>query len=144
MLEQTPLLSEAYQCQREIVPEIWEIAQQQLGNQSEVAGKFRVLLSDLPDRFLDFDRNIFSAFFMAVMQPLGISEERRKLYGQLNQLFRVWVTSADNLLDDEDKQTFVVEMAGESRVMRQVVAVMLADRVMSVLLDRAVRSEERV
>jgi len=56
----------------------------------------------------------------------------------LNQLFRIWVTGADNLLDREDKTTLPIRMPGRSPVMRQVVAIMAADRVLARLLNAAV------
>ena len=57
----------------------------------------------------------------------------------MNHLFRVWVTSADNLLDHEDKVVVPIEIAGSSPVMRQVISIMLADRIMSRLTAEAVR-----
>jgi len=69
---------------------------------------------------------------------LDIAEPRRLLYGKLNHLFRIWVTGADNLLDDEDKCVLPLEMPGASRVMREVVAIMAADRVLYHLLRAAV------
>ena len=63
---------------------------------------------------------------------------RRVLYGKLIHLFRIWVTSADNLLDGEDKEVVPLQMPGSARVMRQVVAVMAADRVLAEILNDAV------
>ncbi|HPJ57484.1 MAG TPA: hypothetical protein PLK81_07545, partial [Kiritimatiellia bacterium] len=60
--------------------------------------------------------------------------------GKLIHLFRIWVTSADNLLDAEDKEVVPLVMPGSARVMRQVVAVMAADRVLAGILNDAVAS----
>ena len=63
------------------------------------------------------------------------------MYGKLNHLFRIWVTSADNLLDNEDKVVVPIEMIGSSRVMRQVISIMLADRVLKTITDQAVEQK---
>ncbi|MEI8011168.1 MAG: hypothetical protein WCI27_01620 [Candidatus Omnitrophota bacterium] len=86
-------------------------------------------------------RNFFSAIFQAVYGFLKIPSERRMLYGRLNYLFRIWVTSADNLLDGEDKVSFSVKMPVDSRVMRQVVIIMAADRILARFLDDAVAGD---
>jgi len=85
-------------------------------------------------------RNLFSMLFSAVYHVLDIPRERRFLYVQLNYLFRIWVTSTDNLLDAEDEVVIPVRMQGQSRTMRQVVTLMAADRVLHELLAEAVRS----
>jgi len=100
--------------------------------------EYEVRLGRLPSAFLSWRRNLFSTLFHSAYLLLGIPEERRKLYGRILHLNRIWVTSADNLLDAEDKVVVPVEMPGASRVMRQVVAVMAADRVLAELLDEAV------
>jgi hypothetical protein len=99
---------------------------------------YRVSVGPLPEGLDRIDRHIFSTLFHATYLLLGIPRPRRLLFGSLNQLFRVWVTSADNLLDGEEKFTFPLRMPGSSRVMRQVVAIMAADRVLTQLLDHAV------
>jgi hypothetical protein len=101
---------------------------------------FEVDVGDMPVSLRSVRRNLFSMLFFAVFLLLDIAPERRAVYGKLNQLFRIWVTSADNLLDSEDKLSLPVRMAGESRVMRQVVALMASDRVLARVLDEAVES----
>lgn len=86
-------------------------------------------------------RNFFSTLFQAVYGLLDIPLERRLLYGRINYLFRIWVTSADNLLDGEDKIALPVKLPEDSRVMRQVVAIMAADRILTLFLDEAVASK---
>jgi hypothetical protein len=101
---------------------------------------FYVALGDIPAELYQFKRNIFSTLFQSMYHVLGISKERRLFYGRLNHLFRVWVTSADNLLDDEDKVVIPLNMPGSSAVMRQVVSIMAADRVLKQIIDDAVLS----
>ncbi len=99
--------------------------------------EFKIEVGGLPQDFLSPARNIFSSLFQSVYHILGIDERRRMLYGKLNHLFRVWVTSADNLLDSEDKIVIPLSMKGNSRTMRQVLSIMAADRVLARLLDEA-------
>jgi hypothetical protein len=99
---------------------------------------YRVSVGPLPPALGQFNRNIFSTLFHATYLLLGIPRPQRLLFGSMNQLFRIWVTSADNLLDGEDKLTLPLRMPGTSRVMRQVVAIMAADRILARLLSQAV------
>jgi hypothetical protein len=92
----------------------------------------------LPEEWLGWRKNIFSTLFQSVYHLMDVPEPRRMLYGKLIHLFRIWVTSADNLLDNEDKVVVPVTMPGNARVMRQVVAVMAADRVLQAILNDAV------
>lgn len=100
--------------------------------------EFRVRLERIPAEFFSLRKNIFSSLFQSMYGVLGIPEERRMLYGKLNYLFRIWVTSADNLLDGEDKVSIPMRFPGDSRVMRQIVSIMTADRVMQHILGEAV------
>jgi hypothetical protein len=97
-----------------------------------------VELGLLLDDALALRRNLFSTLFLSVYHLLGVSPERRLLFGKLNQLFRIWVTGADNLLDAEDKVVLPLVIPGDARIMREVVAVMAADRVLTELLWTAV------
>jgi hypothetical protein len=103
--------------------------------------EFDVRLAAIPDDFYSIRRNLFSTLFQSVYHLLQIRQDRRLLYGKLNHLFRIWVTSADNLLDNEDKIVVPMEIAGSSRVMRQVISVMLADRILKNITDQAVRDK---
>ncbi|MBF0331580.1 MAG: hypothetical protein HQL17_06550 [Candidatus Omnitrophica bacterium] len=100
--------------------------------------EFMIKAGSLPPEMYMPHRNFFSALFQAVYGFLDIPQERRMLYGRINYLFRIWVTSADNLLDGEDKVSFSVKMPVDSRVMRQVVVIMAADRILARFLDDAV------
>ena len=92
----------------------------------------------LPEANLGWRKNIFSTLFQSVYHLMDVPAPRRLLYGKLIHLFRIWVTSADNLLDGEDKEVVPMVMPGSARVMRQVVAVMAADRVLAEILNEAV------
>ena len=100
--------------------------------------EYAVRLGEIPDSFYDARKNLFSTLFYSAYLALDIPLPRRLLYGKLNHLFRIWVTAADNLLDSEDKCVLPLDMPGTSRVMREVVALMAADRVLGHLLDDAV------
>ena len=100
--------------------------------------EFMITAGALPAEMYLPHRNFFSALFQAVYGFLDIPKERRLLYGRINYLFRIWVTSADNLLDEEDKVSFSVNMPVDSRVMRQVVVIMAADRILARFLEEAV------
>jgi hypothetical protein len=121
-------------CMREVYATADEVLQTPAGTPADYA----VSMGDIPPGFYALRRNLFSVLFMSVYFMLDIRQERRHLYGKLNHLFRAWVTSADNLLDDESKVVLPLRMPGESRVMREVVAVMTADRVLSTVLSDAV------
>jgi hypothetical protein len=99
--------------------------------------EFRVASAGFPSEIFSPRRNIFSTLFHAAYILLDIPLERRLVYGKINYLFRVWVTAADNLLDHEDKMTVKIIMPSDSRVMRQVVSIMAADRVLSHIIRDA-------
>ena len=101
--------------------------------------EFAVRCGGVPPTMFSIQRNLFSAFFQATYELLSVPEARRHLYGRINYLFRIWVTAADNLLDDEDKIVLDLRMPGDSHVMRQVVSIMAADRVLHSLLEEAVQ-----
>ncbi len=102
---------------------------------------YAVRPAPLPEDRLGWRRNIFSTLFQSVYHLMDIPAPRRMLYGKLIHLFRIWVTSADNLLDGEDKEAVALSMPGSARVMRQVVAVMAADRVLADILNAAVSQQ---
>jgi len=93
--------------------------------------EFQVTGAGFSPEIFDPRRNIFSTLFHSAYILLDIPLERRLVYGKINYLFRVWVTAADNLLDHEDKMTVKIIMPSDSRVMRQVVSIMAADRVLT-------------
>jgi len=100
--------------------------------------EFSVQPAPLPKAWLEWRKNIFSTLFQSVYHLMEIPEPRRLLYGKLICLFRIWVTSADNLLDEEDKDVVAMKLPGSARIMRQVIGVMAADRVLAELLREEV------
>ncbi|MBI5049936.1 MAG: hypothetical protein HZC11_03450 [Nitrospirae bacterium] len=103
--------------------------------------EFYIAMDEIPEAIFTLKKNIFSTLFQSVYYLLGIRRERRELYAKLNHLFRIWVTSADNLLDDEDKVVVPIRMPGDSHVMRQVISIMAADRIMKQILDEAIEKK---
>ena len=99
---------------------------------------YRVAPGAIPRSFRSWRRNLFSTLFHSTYLIMGYAEPQRMLYGRIIHLYRIWVTSADNLLDHEDKIVVPIEMPGTSRIMRQVIALMAADRVLAELLEEAV------
>ncbi|MFA4945736.1 MAG: hypothetical protein WC789_13695 [Lentisphaeria bacterium] len=133
-----PLLAQAFAEQAACLRAVYALAGEVVRPPAGAAPEYAVRLGEIPAAFFTPGRNIFSTLFQATYLALGIPPPRRLLYGKLNHLFRIWVTSADNLLDDEEKCVLPLAMPGSSRVMREVVAIMAADRVLWHLLDGAV------
>ncbi len=127
-------LSEQESCMRSVYALAGEIVRPPAGAPPE----YSVRMGEIPAAFFAARRNIFSTLFYSTYLVLDIPQPRRLLYGKLNHLFRIWVTSADNLLDGEDKCVLPLALPGTSRVMREVVALMAADRVLWHLLGEAV------
>ena len=109
-----------------------------LASPADTPAGFVVRPAPLPEANLAWRKNLFSTLFQSVYHLMDVPAPRRMLYGKLIHLFRIWVTSADNLLDGEDKVVVPVSMPGSARVMRQVIAVMAADRVLQEILNEAV------
>lgn len=128
----------ALQEQQECIREIHSRLTPYLSTPDDTPAAYTVRPIPLPAANLGWRKNIFSTLFQSVYHLLEIPRPRRMLYGKLIYLFRTWVTSADNLLDGEDKEVVPMAMPGHARVMRQVVAVMAADRVLAEILNDAV------
>jgi len=125
---------------RESIAEVYSIMNRILDTPEGTPAEFMVNLDKVPKQFFSLRNNIFSALFQASYHLLEIPAERRLLYAKINRLFRIWVTSADNLLDNENKMVVPLKMKAESHMMHQVIAVMAADRVLKELLDQAVEA----
>jgi len=134
------LLADAFSEQEACLRAVYGIAAEILRSTRETASHYHVRLGEIPGEFFALRKNIFSTLFYSTYLVLGVSQPRRMLYGKLNHLFRIWVTSADNLLDGEDKCVLPLVMPGSSRVMREVIAIMAADRVLLRLTTEAVAS----
>lgn len=135
---QEKLLKSAFDEYKLCINAVFKEARTILQSPPQTPLEFEVKLGAIPDEFYSLRRNLFSTLFQSVYHLLQIREDRRLLYGRLNHLFRIWVTSADNLLDGEDKIVVPVKIAGSSRVMRQVISIMLADRILKSIIDDAV------
>lgn len=130
----------AFREQRNAIRSVYELTDDILRVPSGTPAPYDVSMRPVPDEFYTLRKNIFSTLFQSMYHLMECEEERRAFYGKLIHLFRIWVTSADNLLDDEDKEVLPLQMSGESRVMRQVVSIMAADRVLQGLLADGVES----
>ena len=124
--------------QQECIREIHVRLAAHLATPAGTPAAYEVRPGPLPEANLNWRKNIFSTLFQSVYHLMDVPAPRRLLYGKLIHLFRIWVTSADNLLDGEDKEVVQMIMPGSARVMRQVVAVMAADRVLAEILNDAV------
>lgn len=138
ILQSVPSLARAYHMQTDVVRHVHDVMTAVIQNRDDLPSEFAVSVAPLPQGRLTFDQNIFSSFFIAALMLLPLSPERLQLYAAINHLFRIWVTCADNLLDDENKETIPFVMPQGSRIMRQVIGLMLADRTLQVLMDDAV------
>lgn len=134
-----PLLSQAFSEQKICMRSVYAIAHEIVRPPAGSLPEFDVRLGEIPEAFYSARKNLFSTLFYSAYLALDISQPRRQLYGKLNHLFRIWVTGADNLLDAEDKCVLPLSMPGNSRVMREVVSIMAADRILWHLLSDAVR-----
>lgn len=124
--------------QQECIRELQARLAPYLASPDDTPAAYAVRPAPLPAANLGWRKNIFSTLFQSVYHLMDVPAPRRLLYGKLIHLFRIWVTSADNLLDGEDKEVVPIAMPGRARVMRQVVALMAADRVLADVLDDAV------
>jgi len=86
------------------------------------------------------ERNIFSILFLALYRAVGISRERRLLYGGLNHCLRGVVTGTDNLLDQEYKELLPLNFPEKARVFKSALHVLLFDLLKERLLQEAVRT----
>jgi len=132
--ETSRVLGQAFREQRECVRDVHRLAAELVRTPEDVPVGFRVGLGPLPEAALTVRKNLFSTLFLSVYHLLDVPPERRLLFGKLNQLFRIWVTGADNLLDAEDKVVLPLQLPGEARTMREVVAIMAGDRILNELL----------
>lgn len=131
-------LKRSFNEQIDCIREVYQLLDKTIQSPANAPADYQVAMGPIPKQFYTLRKNIFSTLFHASYHLLDLPLERRLLYGKLNHLFRIWVTSADNLLDKEDKQVVPLTMPGRSEIMRQVVAIMAADRVLEKLLDEAV------
>jgi len=128
------LFKAAFDEQRIAIESVYGTADRVLRVPSDTPAEYTVSMEPIPDSFYALRKNIFSTLFQSMYHLMDCAPQHRLFYGKLIHLFRIWVTSADNLLDDEDKVVIPIQMPGSSRVMRQVVSIMTADRIFQQLL----------
>lgn len=71
-----------------------------------------------------WERNFFSILFVSIFQSIGIEPERVREYSAIIHMLRGIVTATDNILDDEDKGAFRVELKA-GRVLPNVLSILL-------------------
>ncbi|MDD2241270.1 MAG: hypothetical protein PHO14_09140 [Kiritimatiellae bacterium] len=138
LFETGRIARDALREQQDCIREVHARLAPYLASPTNTPATYEVHPAPLPADSLDWNKNIFSTLFQAVYHLMDVPAPRRLLYGKLIHLYRIWVTSADNLLDDEDKHVIAVALPGTARVMRQVIAVMATDRVLAEVLNEAV------
>ncbi len=124
----------AFEEQRLAIESVYGAADNILRVSADTPPEYAVSMEPIPDSFYTLRKNIFSTLFQSMYHLMDCAPQHRLFYGKLIHLFRIWVTSADNLLDEEDKVVIPIQMPGSSRVMRQVVSIMTADRIFQRLL----------
>jgi hypothetical protein len=134
------LFKTAFDEQRIAIESVYTNAERILKVPENTPAEYAVSMQPIPEEFYTLRKNIFSSLFQSVYHLMGCNPQHRLFYGKLIHLFRIWVTSADNLLDDEDKVVIPIQIQGSSRVMRQVVSIMTADRIFQQLLTEEVKS----
>lgn len=136
--QQGKFLKAAFDEYKKCIEAVFGHAHEILQTPHGIPPEFHVELGDISKEFYSIKKNLFSTLFQSVYHLMNIEEPRRLFYGKLNHLFRIWVTSADNLLDNEDKIVVPIKIGGSSRIMRQVISIMLADRILKNITDEAV------
>lgn len=96
-----------------------------------------VRLRPLPPAWRRIGHNRFSVLFVAVHRALGIPAPRRHLYAVLTHCLRSWVTSCDNLLDGELRETVLTDLPPDATVFKSAHALLVADRVLFLALLEA-------
>jgi len=86
-----------------------------------------------------WERNFFSILFVSIFQSIGIPDLRTREYTGIVHCMRSIVTSADNILDNEAKGAFRVDLPC-GLVMPNVLAMLFQSGVLGVRLDRVARS----
>ena len=133
----TALFRRAFTELQQSMRQNYRVAERLIRTDDNIPSAYRVRMGAIPDRYYQLRHNLFSTLFQSVYLLLDIDPARRLAYGGINHCFRVWVTGADNLLDNEDKEVIPLQMPHQSRIMQQVISIMAADRMLYVLLEDA-------
>ena len=132
------VFAHAFGEQQAAIQSVYSMADKILRVPENTPAEYAVTTAPIPESFYTLRKNIFSTLFQSMYHLMDCNPRHRLFYGQLIHLFRIWVTSADNLLDDEDKIVIPMQMPGSSRVMRQVVSIMAADRIFQQMLSEGI------
>ncbi len=123
-----PVFAGAYRLQVRTLRQFHELAE-------EICGQACPL--DQPDeKMLSVERNFFSTFFLAITERLVEFDGYLPLYAMTNQALRTWLTSVDNILDDEYKEIFRFAGTRGGNRIRSALALLLADRVIQEYITR--------
>lgn len=84
--------------------------------------------------------NMHSVFFYSLYETLSFSEKERKFCGLLNNSFRLIITGADNLLDNDDNHYLGFAKINNSPTMKSVFDILLSEKIIhSVLNDYSLK-----
>ena len=136
LLKRIPVLERAFQEQLVIVQEVMRHASEILAVDERVPEQFRVTLDPVPPYLLTFPLNMISSTSRRLARARCVDGTAQGVRAVEPAVSRMG-DERDNLLDHEDRVTFPVRMPGSSRVMRQVIVIMLADRIMNRVLAQA-------
>jgi len=87
-----------------------------------------VELKPIPREWTALGHNYFSVLFIAAFFHLGIPLPRLRLYARINHCLRSWVTSCDNLLDNELKEMIKTDLPEGATVFKSVHTILVTDR----------------
>lgn len=141
LFETGAIIRSAWKEQQDCITDVYARLAPYLATPHGTPAEYAVCAGPVPDSTYAWRKNLFSSLFHSVYILMDLPPTNRALYGRMIHLYRIWVTSADNLLDNEDKIVVPIDMPGQSRVMRQVVALMASDRVMAELLAENVAKQ---
>ena len=101
----------------------------------EICGK-ACPVEEPDEAMLAFGRNFFSSFFLSVTDRLVGFGGYMPLYAMVNQGLRAWLTSIDNIVDDEYKEIFRFCHESQGARVRSALTLLLADRVVQEFILR--------
>ncbi|MFP4354474.1 MAG: hypothetical protein ACLFUJ_05060 [Phycisphaerae bacterium] len=123
-----PVFAGAYQLQVRTIKVFHELA-------AEICGQ-ACPVEEPDEATLSLERNFFSTFFLAVTERLVGFGGYMPLYGIVNQGLRAWLTSVDNILDNEYKEIFRFAGVSSGNRIRSAMTLLLADRVVQEFVAR--------
>ncbi len=97
------LFKASFNEKRTAIESVYSQANRVLRVPKDTPFEYTVSMEPIPASFYTPRKNIFSTLFQSMYHLMDCDPKHRLFYGKLIHLFRIWVTSADNLLDEEDK-----------------------------------------